>query len=193
MIGGAVKLEQFPGEPLTVDNRALYAKVKPYIRAWRTALDIGAYHGEWTRMLAEDFEVVFASEVVPESRAAAKSNLPLNAYVYDFGLGMIREPVEFTMRQGYAQNCSRDGVKAIYDVVPLDEVAPMMLDFVKLDVDGSEWDVIHGGIETFRRNKPTLCIEVKLLEPWAKAHLLRFLDYRVATKVSRIDEVWVPC
>ena len=185
-----VKLEQVQGTPAIVDNAEIYEKVKPYIRNWRRAVDIGAFHGEWSRMLAVDFDEVVAFEVRPENYEVLKASVPMNVFARNLGLGMCKEEVQFTIRQGYAQRAGRDGVIETYTVKPLDSLYFGRADFVKLDVDGSEWEVIHGGIELFRKWRPVLCIEVKLLEPWARSHLLKFLNYRCIAQVSPIDEVW---
>ncbi len=40
------------------------------------------------------------------------------------------------------------------------------LDLIKIDVDGDEYPVLHGGIETLRRRRPTVLLE---LAPWVHA------------------------
>lgn len=192
--GRVIKIEQVKGSPAVVDNSLIYEACKPYFPVnRRTALDLGAYHGEWSRMMANDFERVYAFEVRPENHRVLSYGLPWNVVPQCTGLGIKREKARFVLRRDYAQLdiLGRDGEREEYTVRPLDDFGFSVVDFIKVDVDGSEWDVLHGAIETIRRCKPVIVVDVKFLEAWAKEHLLRFLSYRCAGKVSPIDEVWV--
>jgi hypothetical protein len=48
------------------------------------------------------------------------------------------------------------------NVVPLDSVAPdAPIGFIKVDVEGHEMQVLRGGLETIRSNRPVLLVEVE--------------------------------
>lgn len=176
-------------------NAEIYERVRAYLPENRErALDIGAYHGEWSRLMAPDFKEVVAFEVVPKNFQVLVESVPDNVVPLNLGLSIWTGSENFEMRENYAQRSGRRDTSVIYAVMYLDHPGMAKhlgkVDFVKLDVDGSEWDVIHGSIELFRRHKPVLCIEVKLLNGEARAHLLKFLHYKVVDQVSAIDEVW---
>jgi len=179
-------------------NRLIYSRV-PLPKKRRTALDIGAFVGEWSNLLAEDFKVVVAFEVRENNRAMLRKNASPNVIVQSIGLGRQIEMAEFVLRGAgpgggrYAQHSSlgRSGPREVLPVMNLDAYGFDSVDLIKIDVDGSERDVIYGGVETFWRCKPPLVIETKFLNPWGKADLLRLINYRVHSKVSPIDEVWV--
>jgi FkbM family methyltransferase len=195
---GNVKLEQVAGNGrLVTDNAALYAKV-PLPKQRRVALDIGAFTGEWTRLLAEDFRAVVAFEVRENSRQRLLQNKPPNAIVAEVGLGERVEMVEFVLRGvpgggRYAQSAAlgRDGPREVLPVVNLDSFKLNDVDFIKLDVDGSERAVIYGGLETIWRSKPRIVVETKFMSAWGKSDLLRVIDYKSIGNISPIDEVWV--
>lgn len=193
-----VKLTEVKGYNRQVtDNGAIYAKV-PLPEKRRIALDIGAFTGEWTRLLAKDFVHVYAFEVRENSRRKFAQNKPHNATMAEVGLGVRPGMAEFVLRgvpEGgrYAQHpaLGREGEREVLPVVNLDLFNLDEVDLMKIDVDGSERDVIYGGLETIWRNKPTILIETKFLNGWGKHDLLRVIDYVSLGKISPIDEVWV--
>jgi FkbM family methyltransferase len=193
-----VKLEQFAGNGrMVTDNRAIYAKV-PLPDKRRVALDIGAFTGEWTRLLAEDFRNVIAFEVRENSREKFRQNKPPNATIMDVGLGDRPGMVEFVLRGvpgggRYAQHpgLGRQGEREILPVMNLDSFNLDEVDLMKIDVDGFEKAVLYGGLETIWRNKPVIVIEIKFMSTYGKYDLLRLIDYERVCQISPIDEVWV--
>ena len=195
-----VKLEQVQQVKLISpeSNCLIYSRV-PLPKRRRTALDIGAFVGEWSNLLAGDFNAVVAFEVRENNRAMLRKNASPNVIVPNIGLGRQPEMAEFVLRGAgpgggrYAQHIAlgRSGPREVLPVMNLDAFGFDSVDLIKMDVDGSERDVIYGGVETFWRCKPWLVIETKLLNPWGRQDLLRLIDYEVHSKVSAIDEVWV--
>jgi FkbM family methyltransferase len=65
-----------------------------------------------------------------------------------------------------------DQVEVVVDTVTLDEFAAGVgldrVDFVKVDVEGAEFDVLRGGAELIGRSSPTLLLEIE------ERHLSRF-------------------
>jgi FkbM family methyltransferase len=190
---GKVKLEQIQGTPTVVDNRPIYESALAYCPKRRVALDIGAYQGEWSRMLAQDFGSVYAWEIRGANRAILRRDKPDNVVVLDVGLGSGHGVDQFTLRGGYAQHVAlgRSGKVLEFEVTPLDSYQLLVADFMKIDVDGSERNVIYGAVETIKRCKPVIVIETKFLNELGKRDLLGLIGYESVAKVSPIDEVWV--
>lgn len=190
-----VKLEQIEGTPTPpTPNNVIYSRVMAHCPRRMVALDIGAYHGEWTRLMAKDFRWVHAWEVRPQNRVILREKLPGNATLHHCGLSVAVGNERFILRKGYAQSeaLGRSGVMEQHRVLPLDAYEFQdPVDLIKLDVDGGERNVIYGAVKTFEQHKPLLCIETKFLNDWGKSDLKKRIGYKLLERVSEIDEVWV--
>ena len=67
----------------------------------------------------------------------------------------------------------------VVEVRPIDEFKIEDVDFIKIDVEGHELEVIHGALETIKQSRPTLFIEVGNSRLKAVADLLNPLGYQV--------------
>lgn len=176
-------------------NPEIYKRVQPYIRGRRTAIDCGAYHGEWTRLLRQDFARVVAFEIREDS--AERIPREDGITVHCAGLGARNESKRFALRHGIYLQIERaehypDKPRFDLPVSPLDSYNIEDVDLIKLDVDGMEADVLYGASETIAKYRPVMVVEVKLMKDNIRADLLGRMGYRVADKVSWIDEVWMP-
>jgi hypothetical protein len=50
------------------------------------------------------------------------------------------------------------------DLITLDSLNLENVDLIKIDVQGTEIDVVKGGVETIKRNKPIMIVEQKGLD-----------------------------
>ena len=87
------------------------------------------------------------------------------------------------------------GVAGSIQMLPLDHYHFDNVDFIKIDVEGYELDVIKGGIETLRKNDPVIIVEQKEKHappeegPHAAVRfLMRELKYKV---VDRVVDDWI--
>jgi FkbM family methyltransferase len=164
-------------------GRAIERLVKP----GATVLDIGANIGAHTLNLGRlvgPTGGVFAFEPTSYAFHKLKRNLELNP---EFAVRVVAEQAQLTCETklkrkvqiysswkvvgdeprhpkhlGIAQ--STDGASVITLDGYFQNVYVSKIDFVKLDVDGFETDVLAGGIQTLRRDLPTICLE---LAPYA--------------------------
>lgn len=153
------------------------AWLQPHIpAAGQLALDVGANAGNWSAALAERFAEVHAFEPNPQAlhmlrgRLAARSNVRL----CEFALG---DDVGDLVLRLYANHAHASaftdtdldtlprgaGVAAIkVPLVSLDALGYQWrpVDFVKVDVEGAERDVLVGAQKTLWASRPALLIEV---------------------------------
>lgn len=139
------------------------------------ALDIGANHGMHTRKIAERFKKVYAFEPHPDNIKILEQHLQPFAHVEIV-------PVAITATPGMVKlyNCPNPGGHTISEAVTdhkiwghrrdsFHEVTGMTIDefckgkkitFMKVDIEGAENTAFEGAIETLKKNKLDIIIEV---------------------------------
>jgi FkbM family methyltransferase len=148
----------------------------------RVAIDVGASSGEWTRWMALLFSEVIAIEPDPRSLANLyRSGCPPTAHVWPVACGASMGRRQYHLRKDSRQS-SLDATHPIggadqcdapveatreVNVVTLDWVAEQAaiicdnqpIDFLKIDVEGSEADVL-AGIQSPLFRRARMIIEV---------------------------------
>lgn len=152
-----------------------------FLREDMTFVDVGANQGEFS---------LFASRRLPKGRVLAFEPMSLffdrltfnvrlngitNVQCYKFGLSdrKAEVPIYFNAQnnanhEGLASVFSldrRDQNKEIISLSTLDEVLKAAssigsVDFIKIDVEGSEWAVLKGSQEVLRKYRPALMVEL---------------------------------
>ena len=155
----------------------------PFVVQLRTAVDIGAHVGFHTRKMLGVFDDVWAFEPVPENYECLRHNAP-DARCVRVALGNQRGDVHLSCpTPGNSGAWERDdGGRHVAPLMLLDDYPIGEVDFVKIDVQGMEADVLKGGENTIRRWKPIIAIEVvmrgevnpavaPILDAWGTKHL----------------------
>ena len=147
----------------------------------RVALDIGANIGQYSLILSEIFEQVYSFEPILEFREQLTANIDLNRIdnieVIPFALGSGRNNIRMALLIDHdePQTASVDtgnySFKDLFgwkfqaaDMLSLDEFVKDRslnnVDYMKIDTDGSEWDVLRGARETLINFQPLVQIEL---------------------------------
>jgi len=134
-------------------------------------LDIGANMGVYTIPLAEKAKKVIAFEPHPDFFRKLKDNVELNKFdnvrLENFALSseekqaVLHSPPE-NMANKSATMCDINSElteKVMVNTKTLDSLGIERVDFIKIDTDGSDPDVILGGKETINRDKPVILFE----------------------------------
>jgi FkbM family methyltransferase len=155
-----------------VDGRGTYQIRKwraclPWIKQWRRAVDVGAHVGFWTIQMAPRFVKVEAFEPVQAMRECFSQNVGarINVNLYAEALGdfsgsvlMAYDPAD----SGGTHVARRsDGRAGSVPIAPLDSFGWADVDFLKIDCEGYEVNVLKGAVETLRRCKPCVIVEQK--------------------------------
>lgn len=132
-----------------------YQLSKPFIREFRTALDVGCRVGEYTRYLHLDFGHVYAFD--PNLWNDFRCNVDLSKVThYNCALG--DEAGEILMFGG--GHLDREGAKSkIVPVCTIDDFNFADVDYIKVDVEGFEKKVLTGAADTIERCNPLIVIE----------------------------------
>ncbi|MDB9524504.1 FkbM family methyltransferase [Oscillatoria sp. CS-180] len=148
------------------------AIIRQFVHQKDTVIDVGANVGALTLLMASVASSgrVLAIEPGPSTFTRLKDNLELNpqlkAIVQIFSLGLADKAGELFWQEdpnvpGNAGLLNEGGFRV--SVKTLDQFAEEQrlkrLDFVKIDVEGMEYEVICGGLEAIARFRPVLYYE----------------------------------
>lgn len=132
-----------------------YGLSKPFIRNFRTALDIGCRIGEFTRYLHLDFAHVFAFD--PNLWPDFRRNVDL-AKVTHYQCAIGDEAGETLMFGGGHHDRGADN-SSVVPVYAIDMFDFADVDYMKIDVEGFEKKVLQGARRTIERCNPVIVIE----------------------------------
>ena len=161
------------------------------------AIDVGANRGIWTRELAKRFVHVHAVEPNPEVLPHLKKNVPGNVTVHEKAAWDKTELLRFK-RYASADHLSAYNEGALLGqlgmvgpvlgeialhATPLDSL-PIngKVDFVKVDTEGAEVQVVTGAERLMETSRPTFLIEIHAAENFKRLSVLltqRDYDYEV--------------
>jgi FkbM family methyltransferase len=192
-----------PGNKMMMNGRVAYQGRKQQAalklcKRFRTALDIGAHVGLWTYNLAPVFQTVRAFEPVSEHRECFTFNISAdNVIMYPIAIGASHDSVAMRVSPRSSGDTWVAGAGAIA-MAPIDAFGFDDVDFVKIDCEGYEENVVRGAIGTIRRCLPVICVEQKRdmatrfgLRKLGAVDLLMANGYRVAEELSG-DFICVP-
>ncbi len=154
-------------------ERHITEQMHNHIKAGDIVLDIGANIGLHTILLAKitgNSGQVHAFEPIPSiytqlEKSIEKNNIK-NIRVEKFALGEKQEELDININLGCVasssildKDVSNMTTNIKIQVKALDSLNLQKVDFIKLDVEGYEWNVIAGGMNTIKRYKPTIIFE----------------------------------
>ena len=154
----------------------------------------GGAVGRWPIALAEMFEQVYTFEPDPLNFACLVRNAAaLNILKYQAALGQSAELIH--MEPMEADNAGAGEVipGGRTPTITIDSLALTDVDFMQLDVEGSEEKVLRGAAKTIKRDRPVLMLEFGNVAQAIKDSLAKYLEeigYRHVGNVSR-DKVFV--
>lgn len=173
-------------------ENSVKALIKRKLKKGMVFIDLGAHIGLYTLLaskLVGSNGLVVALEPHPENFAFLLINLKLNhcynvialnyaAYNDDKFVKLYVSSVSgwhsLKVKEGYHITVQARRIDTI-----LNELAIRKVDFMKIDVEGAEYEVLEGAINTLRKYKPRMVIEVRYSNLGKVLSLLRKLRYQV--------------
>lgn len=173
-------------------------KAMSYVKQFRTALDVGGHVGFHSFNLAHQFTHVHAFEPVALHRKCFVLNVTqANVTLHPVALGKIEGSVSMNTEHGSSGNTTVGG-KGDIPMVTLDSLGLGDVDYMKLDCEGFEENVLRGAEATIGLCKPVIMVEQKRqmaadfgLETLGAVKFLKTLGYKVAEEISG-DYIMVP-
>jgi FkbM family methyltransferase len=151
-----------------VDGRLAYQYPKielalSHVRQFRRAADVGAHIGLWSYHLADRFDRVDAFEPMPTHCECFIENVVApNVTLYSCALGAADGSVSLTSyagNSGHSHVAEGGEIKAAMRT--LDSFGFIDLDFLKIDTEGYELEVLRGAVKTLKQCKPVIIVEQK--------------------------------
>ena len=130
-----------------------------------TAIDVGSHCGFWSFYLGGNFKKVYAFEPVEIFRDCFKKNIPQeNVELLPVAIGNENSFVSMNVElenTGATHISNKTKDSNIVELKKLDDYGYSNIDFIKIDVEGYENQVVLGAKETLIRNKPIIIVEQK--------------------------------
>lgn len=158
-----------------------------FVNKFEVAIDGGAHVGSWTRYMANKFNLVAAFEPNKDNFDCLVLNTAdcNNVILSKFGLSTMERTG--SLSQGNNSGCwyvtDGDDIK----LRPMPDFGA--LDFVKLDIEGFEFDALFGMVEQLDFYRPIVLIEEKDLphkkQDYAARKLLEQIGYKQLAAIGR--------
>lgn len=130
------------------------------------ALDIGANVGLWTKDLCAHFQKVIAFEPVAEFRDCLLRNVVAdNLTIKSCALGAEDTMINMIVtpeNTGHSHVDSSSHGQGAIPMFKLDSLNLTQFDYMKLDCEGYEYNIIVGAEQTIKKYKPVIVVEQKL-------------------------------
>ena len=137
-----------------------------FVSDYGVAVDIGANVGLWSRDLAIKFARVIAIEPVVEFQECLRRNVPMeNIEVWPFALGTEDTTIDMIITEGNTghSHINKDSVgSGKVEMKRLDSLDFDRIDYMKIDCEGYEMQILKGGENTLRTHQPIIVVEQKL-------------------------------
>jgi FkbM family methyltransferase len=195
---------------IKIKDKYQYDFVKNQLKPDMVCLDIGANIGLFTTLMADKCKEVYAFEPDKDNFKVLKDNLKdydrmkhalWNVAVtnYTGKIKLFQCETSNGMHRVYPSKwCVSDGKKV--DCISIDDVLlPFFsrVDFVKIDVEGSEWGALQGMEKTIEKFKPKMVIEfhppsLKECDPDSPKKIYDFLieKYKSVTLLASSFRSW---
>lgn len=142
-------------------------KALSQVTSFRRAIDIGACVGFWSKDLCERFEAIECFEPLTDPIACLRENLSGydNWTAHQVALSDWRGTTDFAFNErsiGHSSIVAKkvtDPTLMRTKVAKLDDFNFSDVDFIKIDVQFHELQVLRGARRTLERNSPVLCVE----------------------------------
>ena len=176
-------------------GKIFYANTPHYICAGfipergAIVIDGGAFDGGTASIFSDMGYKVYAFEMDKDNFELARKAAKEKSFVVEnFGLGSYKH--EMTYDKKLSSSCISDTGSEVAQIITLDEYVREKnlprVDFIKLDVEGAELDVLKGAAATIARFKPILALSAyhKLDDFWTLMNFVKSVrpDYEFAMR-----------
>lgn len=176
-------------------------KAYQYVNKFGTVVDVGANIGLHAVRFSKKFQNVICFEPSSQNFQCLSANITDdNVELHNVGLGSKSDNLIIKTPKNH-HNCGASSIvdwknyngdldKEIVHIIALDSLH-LEPDFIKIDVQGFEQEVIKGASKTIRNHKPTLMLECEKQKQRTRIQsLLKELDYHCIGREGQ-DYIWI--
>ena len=153
------------GGPPTYQEPVRHKSLR-FVKDFGVAVDIGANVGLWSRDLATRFARVVAIEPVQEFQECLRKNVPMeNIEVWPIALGTEDTTIDMIITEGNTGHSHIDKTTIGIGKVKMQRLDSLWfdrIDYMKIDCEGYEMQILQGGEQTIRNHQPVIVVEQKL-------------------------------
>jgi FkbM family methyltransferase len=178
-----------------------------YVKNFNNAIDVGAWIGDSTVIIAQKFKQVEVFEPVEEVAECCIQNLndrSINNFnFYKVGLSNKKDQQLLVNKgksfSGWISTMDSTGFKKTKTVSTdlLDNFNFSNIDFIKIDVDSHEGFLLQGALNFFKNNNPVIMIESKIKDQQKYQDssmpnpliVLELLGYKIKEKLGKADYI----
>lgn len=136
-----------------------------YCKKFNLALDIGANVGLWSKDLCSRFSRVVAFEPVADFRECLIRNVSnSNLEIQACALGSSQSMINMIITPDNTGHTHVDTQSLGLGSIPmnrLDDLKIQGIDYIKIDCEGYEYEILLGGHDTIIRDRPVMVLENK--------------------------------
>jgi len=139
-----------------------------WCKQFRTAVDVGCHCGLWSQHLVGRFLALHAFEPIPQFRECFVKNVPAGYTLHECAIGnksgnifLSVNPLDTGDTHVTDQNTLQTHKQIGAPIELLDSFCLQDVDFIKIDCEGYELQVLQGAAETIARCKPCIIVEQK--------------------------------
>lgn len=136
-----------------------------YCKKRDVAIDIGANVGLWTRDLCQFFQYVHAVEPVADFRDCLVKNVPAtNLKIHECALGAENSMINMIITPENTGHTHVDPGSFGHGKIQMKTLDSMNLpapDYIKLDCEGYEYNIVRGGEQYIKEFQPIIVVEQK--------------------------------
>jgi len=137
-----------------------------FVKDFGVAVDIGANVGLWSRDLVRKFAHVIAIEPVVDFQECMRKNVPMeNIEIWPIALGTEDTSIDMIITKGNTghSHINKDTIgTGKVEMKRLDSLNFDRIDYMKIDCEGYEMQILKGGENTIRTHQPVIVVEQKL-------------------------------
>ena len=137
-----------------------------FVKDFGVAVDIGANVGLWSRDLVRKFAHVIAIEPVVDFQECLRHNVPMeNIEIWPIALGTEDTTIDMIITEGNTghSHINKDTIgTGKVEMKRLDSLNFDRIDYMKIDCEGYEMQILKGGENTIRTHQPVIVVEQKL-------------------------------
>jgi len=130
---------------------------------FENCIDVGAHVGFWLKDLCRYFKRVYAFEPISDVRECLKKNIEQDNYLlFPYALGNENKKTKVNYIPEATGNTyiSDEGNREI-ELKRLDDLELPKIDYIKIDAEGYEIEVLKGGKDLIEKYKPFIHVEIK--------------------------------